>query len=99
MVQLLIGILATWRISSLLVNESGPYDIMGRFRDRVGVAYDERSRPYGKNVVATMLLCLWCTSFWVGAVVAVLTVPSAWLLYALACSAGAIMVDRWMKHG
>ena len=98
MILLLVSILATWRVSSLLVNESGPYDILGRFRDWVGVAYDESSRPYGKNVVAAMLLCLWCTSFWVGAVIAILTVPRLWGLHALAYSAGAILIDQWLHR-
>lgn len=98
MILLMVSMFATWRVSSLLVHESGPYDILGRFRDWVGVAYDEHSRPYGRNVVAAMLLCLWCTSVWVGWAIAILTVPESWVLHGLAYSAGAILIDQWLRR-
>jgi hypothetical protein len=41
--------LATWRLSNLLVNESGPYDVFERVRARVGVYYDDYGSPQGRN--------------------------------------------------
>lgn len=66
--RLFIVGLVVWRISNLLVNEEGPFDIFVLLRRIVGVRYDEYSVAYGKNVVARALTCVWCTSFWVSLV-------------------------------
>ncbi len=47
--DILILMLATWRISSLLVDENGPFDIFAELRYRVGVRFDKQSKPYGTN--------------------------------------------------
>ena len=65
--QFLILSLATWRISSLLVNEAGPWDIFERLRSLVGVRYDDYSIKYAKNNLAELFMCVWCMSLWVGA--------------------------------
>jgi hypothetical protein len=101
--NLLILILAVWRISSLLVNEDGPFSVFGRLRHRLGVRYDEYSQPYGENEVAKALTCTWCTSVWVSFVLAALyaAAPTAVLVCSLpfALSAGAIVVDGVIHHG
>ena len=94
---LAISILATWRLSHLLMAESGPGDILGRLRDRIGVAYDEASAPYGKNIIASAFVCLWCLSVWVGWGVALVVMPGQWFLGGLALSAGAIVVNKVVK--
>jgi len=86
--------LMVWRVSALLTAERGPYDLLGKFRDVVGVGYDEMSQCQGKNEVSKALCCIRCTSLWVGLVAALLFFPGAWLLYGLALSAGAIVVER-----
>lgn len=86
--------LMVWRISSLLTAERGPFDLLGKLRDTVGVYYDEMSQCQGRNEVAKALCCIWCTSVWIGLVAALVFYPSAWLLYGLALSAGAIVVER-----
>jgi hypothetical protein len=101
--NLLILILAVWRISSLLVNEDGPFNVLGRLRHRLGVRFDEYSQPYGENELAKALTCTWCTSIWVGVAFAVLyaLAPTAVLICSLpfALSAGAIVVDGVIHHG
>lgn len=62
----LIGGIATWRLTSLVVREDGPRDIIARLRRWIGVRYNHRSEPYGLNVVAQAILCFWCASIWVG---------------------------------
>lgn len=99
MLPFLINVLITWRLSSLLVHEQGPGDVLGLFRDKVGVAFDEASRPYGKNAIAEALLCLWCTSVWLGWGVALLVRDQEWFAYGLAYSAGAIVIERIVKRG
>ena len=95
---LAISILATWRIANLLVNEQGPGDLLGLLRDRIGVAYDEQSNAYGKNVIASAFVCIWCLSIWIGWGVALVVAPEQWFLHGLAYSAGAIMINRMVKH-
>ena len=66
--------LATYEVSWLLYDTSkqGPYDLLEKFRSFVGVTYDERSMPYGKNVIASAMLCMYCSSFWIGLIMALL---------------------------
>lgn len=73
--------LATWRLSSLLVQEAGPANVFGRLRDNT---------PHGGA-----LDCLWCASVWVALLVLILNRVAPWLVDALAISAAAIAVDRW----
>lgn len=58
--------LATWRVSSLFVNEGGPGDMFARFRYWVGVRYDAQSNPYGTTFLSTLFTCIWCLSLWIG---------------------------------
>lgn len=67
--KLLIYALAVWRISSVFVNEDGPFDVFLKIRTRIaGIGYDE----FGKmsmipgNILAGILSCVWCCSVWVG---------------------------------
>lgn len=100
--DILILILATWRLTSLIVNEEGPYHSLARFRHWVGLRYDEMSVPYGTNELASGLSCLWCASVWCGAAWAVLywIAPNLTLMLALplALSAGAVLVDEYVQR-
>lgn len=103
--DIIILILTTWRISSLLVDEGGPFDLFGRLRYLLGVRYHNiDSSAYGENVVSEALSCIWCTSFWVGLVLAICywTIPvyTTWLCLPLALSGGAIIfseVIAWLQ--
>jgi hypothetical protein len=94
---LILG-LATWRISNLLVNEDGPWDLLARLRWALGIRYDQTSRPYGTNVFSKLWTCLWCISPYIG----VLLTFAYWrwsdltLLLSLpfALSSMAVIVDR-----
>lgn len=98
MLNLALGVLITWRITSMLVNEDGPADIFARLRDWLGVRYGEVSQPYGTNGVANALCCVWCTSIWVGWVMALIFVRHDAFFVGLAYSAGTIIVDKWVKR-
>lgn len=88
MQNLIANCLATWRLTSLLVNEPGPYDVFGQFRDIVGIEYDELGRKIFTSELAKMFGCFWCCSIWVGILIAILRKRP--LIEALAYSAGAI---------
>ena len=67
MIAFVLLVLATWRLSSLIAFESGPFDVFGRIRHIVGVRYDEYSQPtIFKNTFARGIVCFWCVSVWWG---------------------------------
>lgn len=100
--MILLG-LATWRVSSLLVSENGPGNILAKLRYFTGVRMDELSNPVGENVVADALTCVWCTSFWVGLLffaVWLLNPQAAYLIsIPLALSTIAIVVEKVVTEG
>lgn len=102
----LIAILAVWRLSSLLVMESGPFEMFARLRQLLGVRYDQYNRctsANGKGLLPGILCCIWCCSMWVSipaAAALALYQGGSWFVAALnwlALSAGAIMVDRLVR--
>lgn len=97
MAAIAVLILATWRISSLLAQEAGPYDAFSRVRLALGVWYDDAGEPHGRNVAARAITCVWCNSVWVGLVVALAYKfwPAAtfYVCLPLALSAGAVIVN------
>jgi hypothetical protein len=68
MMEFIIYGLATWRISSLLVNEAGPGNFFRRLREWTGIEHDEGGAvtviPDG--FWSSLLSCIWCASLWVG---------------------------------
>ncbi len=92
----LIAALAVWRLTSLLVNEDGPFGVLEKLRHFIGVRWDERSELYGANIVARAFICPWCLSIWTGALGAIIIAPSlVWYpIYVLALSAVAIIIEE-----
>lgn len=77
--------LATWRVSSLLVHEEGPYDLLVRTR-----------RALDGTVAGRALACFYCTSLWVAAPAAfwLTGASSSWVAIWLALSGVAILAER-----
>jgi hypothetical protein len=98
-VTLLVVGLATWRLSSLLANEAGPFDVLARIRHKVGVRYSD-APPYdvqGTNTVSKGIICIWCNSVWIGVVftIALMIYPNTvFILLPLAFSTIAIWFDE-----
>jgi hypothetical protein len=91
--------LATWRISSLLVNEAGPFDIFVKIREVFGIKHkDKIPYEYPETFFTQLLSCVWCVSIWVAMVVTLLwlSIPVVAFVLSLpfAISAGAIIIDR-----
>ena len=92
----------TWRISSLLAEEQGPYGLFEKLRHIAGVKYSATSEPFGERELAKGLLCMWCNSVWVGGGVTILSglvglIPWSYLLILpFALSAGSIVVQKWV---
>lgn len=77
--EFIILSLATWRISSMWVEEEGPFCIFEKLRRLLGVRQDEDGYSYGINEIGHTLSCIWCTSIWValGWFLAWLLIPCA----------------------
>lgn len=90
MMSLLLLGLATWRVSSMLVQEDGPWFIFRRLRDRMGFVHTEDGQVLAKPD-GNVLGCLWCTSVFVSCVLSVIPFP---VLMILAGSTIAIWLDR-----
>ena len=96
----LILALATYRISSLLADEDGPLNILNRLRALVGVRDDDGAK-YGANNFATGIICQWCNSVWIGAVLTIAFYfwPAVvWLALPLALSAATIIIERYVMR-
>lgn len=97
-IALLVMVLATWRVSSLLAREDGPYDVLHKLRYHLGVRYNEYSEPHSDKMLGQLVLCIWCNSIWVGLVIAILADPMNYFSYTivpLALSGGAILVEEF----
>jgi len=84
---LVVLALATWRVSSLLVNEDGPWDMLVNFRDWT---LDH----------TTLFTCLWCSSVWVALALFGVMYIFPWVFFfyiPLALSALAIIIDRYSQ--
>jgi hypothetical protein len=83
--RFLLGVLATWRVTHLLVEEDGPGDLVVRLRQRVGEGW-----------IGSALDCFYCLSIWTAAPVAVAVArrpreaPLTWL----ALSGAACLLER-----
>lgn len=97
MPEMLLRMLATWRLTRLLVKEDGPWDMFGKTRDFFGIRFNSRGIAYvpSGNSIGKMLLCLWCTSIWTGILMAF--IPVKYFL-PLSLSAGALLVEKVISY-
>lgn len=75
--------LATWRLTSLLVQERGPYAVFENLR-----------REYQGTELGKLLSCVWCSSIWAALIIILLDRVCPILVDILVLSAGAIGVDK-----
>ena len=91
--DLVLFALATWRISSLLCHEDGPYAIFRRMREEL-----ERR---GSELFWALLQCVWCTSVWVGTglIIFWMVAPTVARPFAIVMSAStvAILLQTWIE--
>lgn len=60
--------LAVWRITSLLMNEAGPYNVLHRLRFWAGIRHNRENAPIATTELAKVFQCHWCLSLWVSLV-------------------------------
>lgn len=61
----ILGAVAVWYISHLLVYERGPWAMFTKLRQIVGVDYDAYGEAIPRHELGRLILCITCTSFWV----------------------------------
>lgn len=94
LVKLVVGILATWRLTSLICYESGPFDVFEKIRWHVGV-YFEDEQGVSLTFWGRLLSCLWCTSIWIATLVTMVLLTKHWhILIPFALSAGSIIIHE-----
>ena len=99
---ILLG-LATWRISSIIANEDGPYEVFSRFRVWAGEYWNyttnarEATTPWGKGII-----CLFCTSVWIGILLSILYIIdiriSIYISIPFALSSIAVVVNKFVDE-
>ncbi|HEY7032574.1 MAG TPA: DUF1360 domain-containing protein [Thermomicrobiales bacterium] len=84
-VVFILAVLATWRLTHLLVAEDGPFNAVVRVRARLG-----------DSVVGQAMDCFYCLSLWIAAPLALATArtPGEWGLTWLGLSGGACLLNR-----
>lgn len=106
LLHFIIICLAAWNISSLLVQESGPFRIFERVRFWMGVDTDPNGalyERYGNNAlqsqVSQLFMCVWCMSRWVAALLIIfyLVTPMVTVVICavFAVSTSVIALDVW----
>jgi len=76
--HLIVGVLACWRLATMVYYENGPWKVFYRLRYRIGDALD----------------CFWCITLWTGLLVTPFVVWFWWPLLPLALSGGAMLLSH-----
>lgn len=66
MKNLLLLALATWRLTNLLTDEQGPFDMFVHMRHKLGVRKNAQNENYGITELGKLFSCIWCLSPWIG---------------------------------
>lgn len=95
--SLVLGGLATWRVTNILVHENGPFHVFRRARVALGVVYLPDSNDIA-SYKYELTICVWCMSVWVGllATLLMLAMPSVapWAFLPFAFSAVTVLLHR-----
>lgn len=90
--------LAVYRLSKLMAEEDGPFNSIDKLRYVVGVRTNDDGEIYGKNSVATGVICTWCNSIWIGLAITVAWFFTPYLVMLLclpfALSAVTVVLDN-----
>jgi Protein of unknown function (DUF1360) len=99
----IVAIRAVWRMTVMINREAGPLDLLAKARHLIGIRYTSMSQCYAENVIGRMVCCRKCLSIWVALALVLIALPGiSWrevIVYTLAWSGGAILVDRWEAGG
>lgn len=96
--------LAAWRLTIMLTKEAGPWDLVSKLRQAVGIEHGPEGEPVGwpETMPGSLLACPWCVSLWAAALVYPMWRWVPVMAVIIAASAVAIMFDSavWrLKNG
>lgn len=100
LLDLIVGGVATWRATHMLLTENGPFRIFRKLRERSGVVYAADDDTQIVSFKYEITTCPWCLSVWVGLAATLLLRWSGvgrWLLLPFVCSAGSIFIGKAME--
>lgn len=91
-VELVIRGFAVWRLTHMLMLETGPWRVFTGLRSLCGIRHDDSGEPiaWPDGFIGELLGCHWCWSVWVAALV--LALPLV-LCAILALSGISIMIE------
>lgn len=99
LINTLALVLATWRLSHMLVHEQAPFRLAWRLRRVFGADKSRCAEQVMGDKITNVFCCTWCMSVWVAA----LLFGISWhpvggaVVYILALSGAALVVDRMME--
>lgn len=93
LVVLFINGIAVWRLTHLINKESGPWEMFAKFRDRIGIVYDERGQRTSGNELGKMVNCFWCLSISVAVFVELVGADGFYFNRIMAASAIGILIE------
>lgn len=95
--HIIVAAFAGWRIASLLVNESGPWNLFLRLRQRLGAEDDGvffDTAPFWHGLFS----CVWCAAIWTTPPMWGLYYVAPWLPGIIAAMALAVVVEQWVRR-
>lgn len=86
--RLTLCVLATWRVSHLIAQEDGPFDVIVHLRQRAG-----------NGVLGRLMDCPYCLSLWIAAPLALPLAEDfgTWCVAWLAVSGGSSLLERFLR--
>lgn len=66
----IIGAVATWRLTHMLLFENGPFRAFRQGREALGNVYVDEDSEKLVSYKYEIVTCIWCLSMWVGAGIA-----------------------------
>lgn len=109
-IEILIAILATWRITRMVQNENLPFNLGGRLRKRLRIKEYEPVSGYAQTTprrdaiqpgsFRDLMNCFKCLSFWVALPMANFITGGFWqvLTLTLAINAAAILLEHYAER-
>lgn len=102
----LISAFAVARISSILVEERGPFDICYHFRQAIGIRHDGNMIPdvYPERFMPQLFSCVGCLSVWVGLITTICYISMPTVLFMIiffpfGLSGAAVVIDSLLYKG